>query len=550
MRCALIVILVLGNFALASPPSPEEILQQKRPESWPEWVDVKMDASILTDETLKQEFKECFSQAPSLMLELSEEDLFGENGIYPKEADSKMERTEALVKATYWHPKKEGFSINCGIRLQGSGSLSQSSKRNFRLRFAKKFGQKSLKYSLFGSGEVEEFENLLVRNPTHDSWTGHWSVWRKDARYVNDRWALETSRELGHLSPRQEWIHLYLNGIYWGLYALSERVDEHFVALHRHEKAKEFDVFNGADLRDGKLLSRGQAEQFLRDEFEDTPEAFEKLHTYLDVPAFIDHLLCQVYQGKRDWPMRNYFLIGNRKGEAQLCFGAWDSEIGFYEKAGFRGLEKSALYYAPLSSPQFLGDAHGPGFWYRHLRESKEFRLMVADRFHELTSEVGALSSKKAGTRYQTLLDEVSPHLIAEALRWGDSQRAKSYLPYGEEWDQLAGPESWLFQRFFALRPAALKQHLREVGIWPAYEPPTIESRTGQDGLEKFYLKNNNTRGIIVYTTDGSDPREKWTGLPLGQAFREALILPSGTTIRARILSYREWSPLFSYTTP
>jgi len=165
MRCALIVILVLGNFALASPPSPEEILQQKRPESWPEWVDVKMDASILTDETLKQEFKECFSQAPSLMLELSEEDLFGENGIYPKEADSKMERTEALVKATYWHPKKEGFSINCGIRLQGSGSLSQSSKRNFRLRFAKKFGHKALKYTLFKNDKAEEFENLLIRNP-------------------------------------------------------------------------------------------------------------------------------------------------------------------------------------------------------------------------------------------------------------------------------------------------------------------------------------------------------------------------------------------------
>jgi hypothetical protein len=27
------------------------------------WVDVEMDASILTDETLKQNFRECFSKA-------------------------------------------------------------------------------------------------------------------------------------------------------------------------------------------------------------------------------------------------------------------------------------------------------------------------------------------------------------------------------------------------------------------------------------------------------------------------------------------------------
>jgi len=39
-----------------------------------------MDALILTDETLKQKFKDCFSQAPSLMLDLSDEALFGEGG--------------------------------------------------------------------------------------------------------------------------------------------------------------------------------------------------------------------------------------------------------------------------------------------------------------------------------------------------------------------------------------------------------------------------------------------------------------------------------------
>ena len=89
MHYILILLLALGTFvsAEASPPTPEEILKQERPESWPEWVDVEMDVSILTDETLNQKFKECFSQASSLMLELSDEALFGDNGIYPKEAD-------------------------------------------------------------------------------------------------------------------------------------------------------------------------------------------------------------------------------------------------------------------------------------------------------------------------------------------------------------------------------------------------------------------------------------------------------------------------------
>lgn len=164
----MIFALGFSAFAEVLPPSPEDILKQERPASWPEWVDVEMDASILTDESLKQKFTECFSQAPPLMLDLSDEALFGDDGIYPKEADPQKENTEALVKATYWHPKKKGFSITCGIRLQGSGSITQSPKRNFRIRFAKKFGQGSLKCPLFEDGEAQEFENLLIRNITEE----------------------------------------------------------------------------------------------------------------------------------------------------------------------------------------------------------------------------------------------------------------------------------------------------------------------------------------------------------------------------------------------
>jgi hypothetical protein len=553
MHKTLIFILTLGSFAFvkAAPPTPEEILKQERPESWPEWVDVEMDAAILTDETLKQSFKECFSKAPSLMLELSDDALFGEDGIYPKEADPKKEPTEAMVKATYWHPKKKGFSIVCGIRLQGSGSLTQSSKRNFRLRFAKTFGPGSLRYPLFKNDEAEEFENLLIRNPTHDSWTVKWYGWRKSPRYVNDRWALETARSLGHLAPRQEWVHLFINRIYWGVYALSERPDEHFAALHRKGKAEDFDVFNADELREGSEDLRKEAEQFLTKEFENTPEAFKKLNHYLDLSALIDHLICQIYQGKSDWPRKNYFLVGAKSGPPRFHFGPWDSEIGFYEEPIHAGANsQNALRHAPLSDPMFLSDPRGPSFWYRHLKSSEDFRLMFADRYHQLTKSGGALSVLEALNRYRKLLNEVTPLLLAESLRWGDARRKVPYLAHGPEWEQHNSAESWLFTQFFPMRSEALKQHLREEGIWPDLEPPASFTRRGKKLETKFYLKNSNQRGIIVFTTDGSDPRTPWTGKPRGNAFREPMFLKKGTTVKARILSHQKWSPLMIYQVP
>jgi len=550
MHKTLIFILTFGycSFAEVLPSSPEEILKQKRPPSWPEWVDVEMDASILIDETMKQGFQECFSKAPSLMLELSDEALFGEGGIYPKEADPEKEPTEALVKATYWHPKKKGFSIVCGIRFQGSGSLTQSSKRNFRLRFAKKFGPGSLKYPLFKNDENEEFENLLIRNPTHDSWAVRWHGWRKNSRYVNDRWSMETNRLLGHLTPRQEWVHLFINRIYWGVYALSERPDEHFAALHRNAAPEDLDVFNAVELREGSEERRKKAERFLTEEFKNTPEAFEKLSQHLDLTALMDHLICQIYQGKSDWPRKNYFLVGNRTESPRFYFGPWDSEIGFYENTIEIGSkDQGALNHAPLSSTKFLSDSSGPGFWFKHLKSSEEFRLMFADRVNMLIGDNGVLSPTKAGGLYRSLLNEISPLLLAEALRWGDSRRKISHRPYGEEWEDLTSGNSWLFTKFFPLRPIALKQHFREEGMWPKLDPPGFYFRTGTKGGRKFYLRNPNSHGIIVYTMDGSDPREQWTGKPRGNAFREPIDLSPGTQIKARILSHQKWSAVMSY---
>ena len=80
----------------------------------------------------------------------------------------------------------------------------------------------------------------------------------------------------------------------------------------------------------------------------------------------------------------------------------------------------SALEYVPFSERRFRKDTAGPGFWYRNLAKSEEFRVIVGDRLHELTKKGGVLSSQKAAARYRSLLDEVTPLLLPEALRWGD----------------------------------------------------------------------------------------------------------------------------------
>ena len=45
-----------------------------------------------------------------------------------------------------------------------------------------------------------------------------------------DVWVKESFRDMGWLSSRSEYVHLYLNGLYWGVYQPSEAIDASYFA--------------------------------------------------------------------------------------------------------------------------------------------------------------------------------------------------------------------------------------------------------------------------------------------------------------------------------
>jgi hypothetical protein len=117
--------------------------------------------------------------------------LWGEKGIEvrPRETGENWERP-AIVRF-------EGFgldepvTVTCGVRVHGATSRMQSAKHSFRLKFRKRYGPGKLRMAVFGE-EQGRFDELLLRNPAHDSWTIEQRTRRENARYVNEKWCRET----------------------------------------------------------------------------------------------------------------------------------------------------------------------------------------------------------------------------------------------------------------------------------------------------------------------------------------------------------------------
>jgi len=177
---------------------------------------------------------------------------------------------------------------------------------------------------------------------------------------------------MGHLSPDRRWVHLYLNGLYWGIYTLTERPDEGFMASHLGEEKSEYDVLNANRLRNGSRDRFNHLRDLVKKSDVGGRKLYEEIERYLDIDGFIDYLLYNVYACNIDWPSRNFWANGSRSESPQFRFFNWDAETCFFQTWDHprNPGNSDSLNYELLQTPRFREDPHGAGFFYRHLSPS------------------------------------------------------------------------------------------------------------------------------------------------------------------------------------
>ena len=412
-------------------------------------LDPKIDLKLL---------QPAFRVLPILALKLDPADLLDPSrGIYsnPMEQGELWERP---VQAR-WFPVSgtNGFTISCGIRIQGGWNRrpEESPKHSLRLIFRNQYGAKTLKFPLF-EGQPSTFNTLILRGGNNNSWL-HWSgEERHRADYLRDEWMRQTYAAMGHLSARGRFVHLSINDLYWGIYNLTERPDAHFAASHLGGKPKDWDARNGDKIVSGDATAWKQL--FALAPRASEPEIWAKITPLLDVEAFVDYMILNLYGANGDWDGSSNWYSGRRRKPAggQLFF-IWDGE------RTLEGLSDTRLKEESEGSPSWL---------FQRLRLNSAFKDTFRLRAARHLNLGGALSPIVAGGRFKDLADQLAPAMIAEAARWGnyratvDSYKTGPFEYYSveEHWK----PEiSRLLRTYFPARTDIFSRQLGEAGLLP-----------------------------------------------------------------------------------
>lgn len=567
---------------------PEKVkLQQSPGGAWPgsnvngQRIDYEMASDVVSP--YNSQIVPALQQIPSISISTDLKNLFDPaSGIYVN-ASEKGEGWERDCSVELINPNGDaGFQINAGLRIRGGNSAKKKDnpKHAFRLFFREEYGAKKLKFPLFGDEGADEFECVDLRCEQNYSWSMDGDM---PNSMVKDIFCRDIQGLMGQPYSRGRYYHLYLNGMYWGIFQTDERPEASFASSYLGGDKDDYDVikvdtqpwpyYNEAT--DGNMDSWGKLWNLCKNGFESNKSYFaleskdengspvSEGEVMVDIDNLIDYMILIFYSGNFDAPVsawfgndmpNNFFAIYNRRNKTSgYHFVAHDSEHSMFINDMFgHGIDDNRVNIGSNGTMRMTGPSDfNPQWLHYKLCSNPEYRLRFADRAMKYLQDGGILSPEKAKAQFKKRAGQIETAVIAESARWGDAQT----------WSSLTKNDNWLpeissmLNEYFPVRTDIVINQLKDEGLYSEYNSPEILKSGVKVNGDKILLsgktlvsiKNTNSTGEICYSLDGSDPR-----LVGGQLSSKATVssvkvdlnLDQTTVISARIKVNNSWSPL------
>ena len=498
-------------------------------QGYPVPADYEMDTDIVDDPHYYTMLREGLMALPSISIitDPKNYDIHAQ----PMERGRTWERPISIE----WldpHSPQTGFQVNAGMRIQGGvGRLEYMPKHSFRIFFRGAYSTPKLHYPLFPDSPVQDFETFILRGGVNRSFAGNKDSKPKHTTYTRDQWVRDSQIAMSGVGSHGIFVHLYLNGLYWGLYNLVERPDADFAVSYFGGDKTEWHAHNhdGAISGDSeRIFTLGYTMLELEHGGFAIPENYDYVQSELDIVAFIDYIILNWYAGNQDWPAGNWYAL-QRNPTGKLHFFVWDAEHTW---------TKGASLYLELFEPSNL-----IGRLFMALMYNPDFKITFADRIYHLLYHDGVLSEANTLSRWNRLQATLDTAIVAESARWGDSR-----------YDEPITREHWLKAQKRVTEQMIdngdkLIHLLREAGHYPLIDPPQFNQHGGRI-TSNFALTMTTNKGDIYYTTDGSDPCLVITGniQPQAMQYIQPLILTQTTHVKARTFADGVWSALHEST--
>ena len=359
------------------------------------------------------------------------------------------------------------IEFNTGIKIFGGYSRGNAQK-SFAFFARGQYGLSEFNYPFFSELNYSKFQSFTLRNSGND-WLRSQI---KDAAVTS----LMSGTDLEYQSHQS--VASYVNGDYWGLYKIREKVNEHFIASKANISVDDIDLLtNSAEVVHGTNEDYVNLINFISGNNLAIPSNYEYVKTHVDIDNFIIYNVIQIYGDNHDWPGNNikYWKSDGSKWRWIL----YDTDFSFSGQYWTWDVNNHYLVnslYRVLSGIQTnWANAPWSTLMLRKLIQNTEFRNKFVNRYADeintrfLASDV----VQHFNDIYDVILDEVPDHIE----RWNSNDDPYNYVE--------------LMINFAVNRPDYAKEHILSELDLPNYHKVSLENSTPEFG---FIRVNNNLK--------------------------------------------------------
>lgn len=370
-------------------------------------------------------------------------------------------------------------SINsfADAKITGQASFVYPQK-SLTISAKKKYGNETFKNQVFSNRELEEYSSLYLRNSG-----------TQDIRHTMFRDALQHSIVINEMDidvQAYRPVVTYINGEYWGIYNLREKLNEDYLAAHHNVDPKNIDYLE-YEFESEPVVLEGSSDGFklfydyIRTHNINDDEVYNYVKSQIDINEVMNYLITEIYCDNVNWPYTNIRWWREKTDNAKWRFILLDLDYGFGAPS-FSSRVGNNTFEFLFSQPQ---EFEFSTLIFRKLLKNFKFREEFVQRFAMY------LNTTFHRTRVEGIIDSIKGLINFEMPRhidrWDDDpQEIYGYppIPNMATWND----EVQIMLNFARLRPGIVWGHLNNFFLL--------------NGTETIQVVNSNSENGKIYITD------------------------------------------------
>ena len=238
-----------------------------------------------------------------------------------------------------------GLGHDIGLRIHG-GWTRHYYQKSLRLYARPRYGESTFHHRFFPDLELTEFRRLILRNTGND--------WK--TAFMRDAVGHELTARMGFEFQAWRPTVVYLNGQFWGIHNLRERIDGHYLSAHTGYHGSEIDLLQHT-VKSGDMKHWQEVTTLINTwDALDPRERIARLEAMVDLDNLMDYIILEVFLDNTDWPRNNVRQWRPRKADGRWRWIPYDLD-GILGTSGhntsFNTLHNSVLHF-PEHPPDFI----------------------------------------------------------------------------------------------------------------------------------------------------------------------------------------------------